>query len=356
MENSNPQRPRVEATLPHNTGDINNVRAIAGALNPAFTWAVSGSSEEYWKRLLIPESWPDIFFNYDANTGAVIKKASHRRTFTVLMHAPDYGAHMNSRHMVGIDFHIKYAHNRAITDDRTHVYETVPSPITPASLEEARIEWEPELRRKGMQHPVYMLIINKASNISKLADTLRAQIKETGGTLLITTSAKSGQLYPQVVQEHLQGIEPQYLHMYDKESPRNPYQAMLALADKIILPADSLSLPSDVLATGKPAYLYFPDDVPDLPLQEQLAYATRIYQDYLTPLAGKGYFHSTDKLAEDVKQPRPLNSATQIVADIMRKYEKFHAARQANGIPAAPSDAKEITGTIASSPSLIAGK
>ncbi|KAG0240671.1 hypothetical protein BGW41_006754 [Actinomortierella wolfii] len=60
---------------------------------------------------------------------------------------------------------------------------------------------------------------------------------------------------PAAAQQHQRPTTPTSLTLPGYDPDQNPYEAMLALADKIVVTADSLQMTNEALATGKPVYI-----------------------------------------------------------------------------------------------------
>ena len=88
----------------------------------------------------------------------------------------------------------------------------------------------------------------------RLAAAAGAMAAERGGTLLVTTSSRTPRGAAQALAQGLTG--PHLLYRWRKGDPDNPYFAFLALADEIIVTADSMSMVSEALATGKRVHLF----------------------------------------------------------------------------------------------------
>lgn len=84
-------------------------------------------------------------------------------------------------------------------------------------------------------------------------DGLEALRARRGGSLLITTSARTPAVLNDAVQARLRASA--YVHHYGSQGD-NPYAALLALADLFVVTADSLSMLSEALATGREVLLY----------------------------------------------------------------------------------------------------
>jgi uncharacterized protein len=74
-----------------------------------------------------------------------------------------------------------------------------------------------------------------------------------GGALLVTTSRRTPPAAADALAASL--TAPTFLHAWRTGDATNPYAAMLALADALVVTSDSVSMIADAVATGRPAYL-----------------------------------------------------------------------------------------------------
>ena len=75
-----------------------------------------------------------------------------------------------------------------------------------------------------------------------------------GGSLAITTSARTP---PETARALEIAITPPHVfHAWQKDSTNNPFASILALADQFIVTADSISMLSEAVATGKPVFMF----------------------------------------------------------------------------------------------------
>ncbi len=89
---------------------------------------------------------------------------------------------------------------------------------------------------------------------ARLADQADALARELGGSLLVTTSART---LEETTEALFSGItSPSILYRWKKDDPDNPFFAFLGLADRVIVTADSVSMMTEACATGRPVYLY----------------------------------------------------------------------------------------------------
>lgn len=88
----------------------------------------------------------------------------------------------------------------------------------------------------------------------RLAVQAEALVQELGGSLLITTSART---LGETTEALFAGIHsPSIRYRWKKDDPDNPFFAFLGLADRVIVTADSVSMMAEACVTGRPVYLY----------------------------------------------------------------------------------------------------
>jgi hypothetical protein len=75
-----------------------------------------------------------------------------------------------------------------------------------------------------------------------------------GGSLLLTTSRRTGQKAQDIIMNDLKGI-PMYTYLWG-EKKENPIMGFYACPDLIVATADSVSMCSESCGTGKPVLLY----------------------------------------------------------------------------------------------------
>jgi len=85
-----------------------------------------------------------------------------------------------------------------------------------------------------------------------LAGQLRSMVRDSGGSLMLTTSRRTGKEVEAILRDQLSDL-PGVIWTGEGE---NPYLAFLALADAIVTTCDSVSMASEACTTGKPVYVF----------------------------------------------------------------------------------------------------
>ncbi|MEZ4279955.1 MAG: mitochondrial fission ELM1 family protein [Myxococcota bacterium] len=132
--------------------------------------------------------------------------------------------------------------------------------VTRARLDEAARAWE--ARVAHLPRPRIAVLaggnsgpypFDRASG-ARLAAMLEDLVADVGGSLLVTTSART---LDETTQALFEGIRaPSIRYRWQKNDPDNPFFAFLGLADRVVVTADSVSMMTEACATGRPVYLY----------------------------------------------------------------------------------------------------
>src|SRR5271166_3704104 len=128
--------------------------------------------------------------------------------------------------------------------------------VTPARLAAERRRF-PALG--AMPRPILAVLLggsNKAyrltlSRLGEITDAIARILRDTGGSALVTPSRRTGDEGLKLMQDRFAGLS---AAIWDGAGD-NPYFAYLALADAILVTADSVSMISEAAATGKPVHI-----------------------------------------------------------------------------------------------------
>ncbi|MGH6929776.1 MAG: mitochondrial fission ELM1 family protein, partial [Dongiaceae bacterium] len=132
--------------------------------------------------------------------------------------------------------------------------------ITPQRLEEAAAAWADRLGH--LPRPWHALLVGGhsppyqlgAQAARRLAEEANAVVGQSGGSLLVTTSARTPADAADALFEAL--TVSTYKHRWRADATDNPYLAFLALADSFIVTGDSASMLAEACATGKPVAMF----------------------------------------------------------------------------------------------------
>ena len=89
---------------------------------------------------------------------------------------------------------------------------------------------------------------------ARLGEQASALARASGGSLLVTTSSRTGPEASRALAESL--TAPHRFHDWRAGDDGNPYLGFLALADRLIVTADSIAMLSEACATGKPVQMF----------------------------------------------------------------------------------------------------
>jgi mitochondrial fission protein ELM1 len=94
--------------------------------------------------------------------------------------------------------------------------------------------------------------------VQRLARECRQWADATGGSLLVSTSARTSRAASDALQAALAGAGEDRYYVYRHGTPGadNPYAGILALADALLVTADSVAMLSEACATGKPVAMF----------------------------------------------------------------------------------------------------
>jgi len=129
--------------------------------------------------------------------------------------------------------------------------------VTPAFLKEEGAKFAPQFASLpspriavliGGTNAVYQLT---PKEMAPLAAQLAALARQTGGSLMVTPSRRTGPENLALLQDALKDV-PHFI--WDGSGP-NPYYGMLELADAILVTADSVNMTSEACSTGKPVHV-----------------------------------------------------------------------------------------------------
>jgi mitochondrial fission protein ELM1 len=100
----------------------------------------------------------------------------------------------------------------------------------------------------GGSNRTYRLTLGR---LGEIADAIAAWLRESGGSVVLTPSRRTGRDGISVLRERLRGLPAAIWDM----TGDNPYYAYLANADAFLVTADSVSMVSEAAATGKPVHI-----------------------------------------------------------------------------------------------------
>lgn len=263
-----------------------------------------GLTKDCKKNLTSP--YPDIVLSSSRRTAPVaryIKKQSPKTKLIQLLHIGRFGAK---------DFTYIFA-----PEHDCHKYTapnikyTIGSPhaITKDKLTDAQQRWQKEFAH--LPHPITALIIGGAikktsfskENATNLAEIVQKIKEKDHGSLLITTSRRTGKTAEEIIANTLKNI-PQYSYFWG-DTGDNPYLGFLACSDNIIVTGDSVSMCCEATASSKPLQIFTGKN-----------WLTQKHLRFINSLYNAGYATPLSEENRQITPPTPLNIA-QDLAEII---------------------------------------
>ena len=197
--------------------------------------------------------FPDICLATGRRAVAYLRKLKRRapETFTVFFKDP-----RTSRH--GADLIVIQSHDRVTYPDALTV-TTAPNRILPEKLD--RIRQNPPTDLAALPHPRLCVLAGGDSrhhrftpqDIAAFTAGLREKL-EAGASLMITTSRRT----PAALSAALAELASHPNARLWTGTGENPLLAYLALADGIVVTADSTNMIGEAAATGRPLFIFHP--------------------------------------------------------------------------------------------------
>ena len=128
--------------------------------------------------------------------------------------------------------------------------------VTPDFLAEAQEKWHNDFA--NLPKPLTAVIVGGSiktipfslENAQELAKLVKKYKEENGGSILITTSRRTGVASQELIMKELKDI-PAHTYLWGIDKGENPYPGYLACADDIIVTGDSVSMCCEACGTGK---------------------------------------------------------------------------------------------------------
>lgn len=249
------------------------------------------------------EPWPDLVIAAGRRTAPVsrmIKKLSGYRSKIVQIMDPGPAGTSN------FDLIAIPRHDVVTRGPNTLMITGAPHRVTPLRLAEASHHWR--ARFEHLPKPWIALIVGGSTRrkmfttamASELGRMASAMAQDTGGSLLVTTSRRTGPAVDHLLEEI---NVPNFVYRWGDDG-ENPYLGYLAEADGIVVTGDSVSMCSEACATDKPVYVYAPKP---LVTTKHARFHQSLYQErYARPFSG---------ILEDWTH-QPLNAAHNVAAAI----------------------------------------
>ena len=197
--------------------------------------------------------WPDVLIGTGRQTIAAslaVSQASKGQTFTVRIQDPHINLHQ-------FDLIVTPGHDQCQGDNVFATYGALHF-VTPQRLLDAAQHFTPILNT--LPTPRIAVLVggnNKyfqltSAALENLAQQLQRAVLDSGGSLMLTTSRRTGKEAETILRKQLSDV-PGIIWSGEGE---NPYLGFLALADHIVATSDSVSMATEACATGKPVYVF----------------------------------------------------------------------------------------------------
>ncbi len=201
---------------------------------------------------------PDIVLSISRRTTPIalwIKRRSKGKTKIVqLMFSGKYG-------LKDIDLLVMPEHDRGKTSSDNAFYIVgCPHRINEATLQNAKEQWQDVFSK--LPRPLTAVLVGGAiknkpfsnENAKKLADEIVNIHQKVSGSVLITTSRRTGESAQSIIMEKIKDI-PTYTFLWG-EKKENPILGFYACADRIIATGDSVSMVCEACGSGKDVMIF----------------------------------------------------------------------------------------------------
>lgn len=253
--------------------------------------------------------WPDIVISSGARHNDIvrdIKRLSRNKVFTVYLNCP-------VRHCADYDVAVLSKHMEQPAD--THNVITcigVPHKVTPQLLEKGAEEWDAQF--SCLKKPLFAVLIGgnttefefTTEQAREFGKRVKEMAQKNGGSIIVTNSRRTPDKSMEAFLGEMSGVST-YFHDW-KLDKGDPYFGLLALSDYLIVTGDSMSMCCEAASSGKPTYIYAPEDrtrQADKKLHKQL------YEDDLAR-----------PFTEDVEkwEHRPFDATKDIAQEITERF------------------------------------
>lgn len=164
-----------------------------------------------------------------------------------------------------------------------------------------------------LPHPRIAVVLGGPSKVHRMDESIAADLgqrlaalaKAEGGALLVTSSRRTGEANEAAVAKAIQGVPSVFWTGYGD----NPYFAYLALADAIVVTADSVNMVSEAAATGKPIFV------------AELPGGSAKFERFHQALAEAGITRPFTGRLEQWRYP-PLRETERVAAEITQRLRK----------------------------------
>ena len=249
--------------------------------------------------------WPDVVIGtgrLNIALSIAIKRASGGRCFNIRIQNP----HVAQRHF---DVIVAPLHDQC---KGANVIETLGAvnSVTTARLNAAATQFSARLAQ--LPRPLIGALIGgtnrsytlDAAFAAKLADKLIAAARSSGGSVVLTPSRRTAPEALAVLKQRLAAVP----SMVWDGNGDNPYMTYLALADYLVVTADSVNMASEACFTGKPVFV------------EGLTGGSSKFEQFHRTLQQRGYTRSFTGELADWSYP-PLDETARVAHLIKQRMD-----------------------------------
>jgi mitochondrial fission protein ELM1 len=242
--------------------EIKNITYNKLATFPNFVRGASTLGISRKSREILKAPWPDIVIAAGRRTAPLARwirnKSKNKSKLIQIMYPGDVGAKDFS--LIAVPEHDIRA------PEAKNILRVIGAPhrITDEKINGEKEKWEKEFIH--LKKPFTALIIGGATKSkdfnSQMAKELAQKALELSGeegSFLVTTSRRTGKGAESAVSKVLPGERTYFYKWGDKRE--NPYIGYLALADRIIVTGDSVSMCSECCSRNAPVYIYAPEEM-----------------------------------------------------------------------------------------------
>ncbi len=313
--------PRVWMLADDRPGNVNQALGLAEALGEPFAVKTIGYSQiarlPNWllpanlvgltsdSRDVLTPPWPDLVIGAGRRTAPVGRWLKRQNPSLRLVQLMWPGS--------AEDFDLIAVPEHDRVPDHPLVMRTLGPPhrLRPALLRAAAAELASRLG--DLPRPYIACLVGGTSkhmtftpdDVFSLIDGASHLVSERGGSLLVTTSRRTGEACTEALAGAIKG--PHLLHRW-QQGGDNPYLGILSSADAVVVSADSASMCMEACAIGKPVFLHRP--AAGVPEKFKLLHERLTAHGCLMPL-GSPWFEVG---------PPPDNPAMTIAAAVRRLF------------------------------------
>ncbi len=269
---SHPRAPRVWVLHSYRAGENRQIRGLAERLGLPWVgkqlcYRPSAGTVGMLRRVSLAgidparsdpltPPWPDLLISAGLRNEPVarwVRTQSGGRTHIVFLGrtwvSPDELDLLITTPQYRLDHHPRVMHNLLTQHD-----------VTPYRLSEAREIWEPRFAHLarprlgalvGGRSGPYAFGPQTAMRLARTLDDLRAR---AGGSVVVTTSARTPGWVGEILERDLRG--PRLVHRWRPGDAENPYLGILACCDELVVSGDSVAMLSEAAATGSPVRIF----------------------------------------------------------------------------------------------------